>query len=480
MNTRVALTLCLLGASGCEVVPADDIDAGAMSLIVDAAPDRGVARDTPRAPDAPVPDRPGTAPDVPPPPDAAPPTDLGAARDAGLPRDVGVAFDAGVPRDVGVDAPISIDIPACIYEAVFRDSTGEPRNAAGQVRHCWPGEARCFCDRDNDCYAEAGYVPRCTPGVADAGTPRVDVGTPRDVGSPIDVGTPRDVPVVVDVTRDTGTIPADDPVVYTGTLPTRTGRSAATIRVNGNARDVTVYVPASRGAAPPLLLLFHGTNGSGAGVFDESDAQAVANANGAIVLAPSSRYRSSGDWDHRTEETYWETYPNGSPTANEDLVLTRALIVEARRAYGVDAGRVYALGHSNGAFFATLVASALADRIAAYATSSGGLNRCASTWSCSFEGSGSTCATLRTRPGWCACSGAEKPVALRTDGRMPPGYLAHGTRDPLVSVQYTCELEARMAAVGAVTQTALRDGDGHVLPSDFVSAAWRFLGPRRR
>ena len=432
MNTRVALTLCLLGASGCEVVPADDIDAGAMSLIVDAAPDR-----------------PGAA------------------------RDVGVAFDAGAPRDVGVDAPISIDIPACTYEAVVRDSAGEPRNAAGQVRHCWPGEAQCFCDRDNDCYAQAGYVPRCAPGVADAGA-RVDAG------SPIDVGAPRDVPVGVDVPRDTGTIPADDPVVYTGTLPTRTGRSVATIRVNGNAREVTVYVPASRGASAPLLLLFHGTNGSGAGVFDESDAQAVANANGAIVLAPSSRYRSSGDWDHRTEETYWETYPNGSPTANEDLVLTRALIVEARRAYGVDAGRVYALGHSNGAFFATLVASALADRIAAYATSSGGLNRCANTWSCSFQGSGSTCAALRARAGWCACSGAEKPVALRTDGRMPPGYLAHGTRDPLVSVQYTCELEARMAAVGAVTQTALRDGDGHVLPSDFVSAAWRFLGPRRR
>lgn len=449
MNTRVALTLCLLGASGCGVVPEDDIDAGAMSLIVDAAPDRSVARDTP------------------PPPDAAPPADLGAA------RDVGVAFDAGAPRDVGVDAPISIDIPACTYEAVVRDSAGEPRNAAGQVRHCWPGEAQCFCDRDNDCYAQAGYVPRCAPGVA-------DTGARADAGSAIDVGAPRDVPAGVDVPRDTGTIPADDPVVYTGTLPTRTGRSVATIRVNGNAREVTVYVPASRGASAPLLLLFHGTNGSGAGVFDESDAQAVANANGAIVLAPSSRYRSSGDWDHRTEETYWETYPNGSPTANEDLVLTRALIVEARRAYGVDAGRVYALGHSNGAFFATLVASALADRIAAYATSSGGLNRCANTWSCSFQGSGSTCAALRARAGWCACSGAEKPVALRTDGRMPPGYLAHGTRDPLVSVQYTCELEARMAAVGAVTQTALRDGDGHVLPSDFVSAAWRFLGPRRR
>ena len=31
------------------------------------------------------------------------------------------------------------------------------------------GEALCFCDRDNDCYAQSGYVA-CTPPVADAGT----------------------------------------------------------------------------------------------------------------------------------------------------------------------------------------------------------------------------------------------------------------------------------------------------------------------
>ncbi|MBK8695910.1 MAG: hypothetical protein IPN17_27535 [Deltaproteobacteria bacterium] len=38
----------------------------------------------------------------------------------------------------------------------------DPRNAAGQIRYCWPGEAKCFCDTDNDCYALEGYVA-CTP-----------------------------------------------------------------------------------------------------------------------------------------------------------------------------------------------------------------------------------------------------------------------------------------------------------------------------
>lgn len=57
---------------------------------------------------------------------------------------------------------------------------------------------------------------------------------------------------------------------------------------------------------------------------------------------------------------------------------------------------------------------------------------------------------------------------------MPPAYIAHGTTDPLlVSVQYSCELEARLQELGIEVQAALRAGGGHDLPSSFVSAAWR-------
>ena len=409
---------------------------------------------------------------------------LGASADAGGGRDVTSAADVVTPVDAPAtprdDGPDDVALPSpdvvaaqdagCVYEPVTPDAMGNPRNAAGLIRHCWPGEALCTCDRDNDCYAEAGYTPSCRPGSVDAGV-RPDVVAAQDV--PV---------TVVDVPRpqDAGPPPAGDTVSYTGSFPTGSGRRTVTLRVAGLSREVVVYVPASRGSAPPLMLLFHGTNGTGAGILDESDAQRVADANGAIVVAPNSRYMSRGDWDHMTEETYWETYPNGDPNANPDLVLVRACIAEARARYNVDPARVYALGHSNGGMFATLVATVLAYRIAAFATSSAGINRCATTWSCSFQGSGSTCAALRARPGWCNCTGASKPIAARADGRMPPGYLAHGTRDPMVSVQHTCEQEAQMLAAGAAVQTALRDGDGHVLPSDFVTAAWRFIGSRRR
>ncbi|MFO0630961.1 MAG: hypothetical protein U0325_35780 [Polyangiales bacterium] len=213
-------------------------------------------------------------------------------------------------------------------------------------------------------------------------------------------------------------------------------------------------------------------------MFTDTDAQAVANANGIVIASPSSRYepRRLGS-PHRRD--LLGDVPSVDPNTNPDLLLTRAILVEAQRRYAVDPDRVYLLGHSNGAFFAQLAAAALNDRVAAFASSSGGNDRCANTWSCSFQGVGTTCATLRTRAGWCSCTGAEKPVTIPMSGRMPPGYLAHGTSDPLVSVQYTCDLESLMLARGATVVTALRD-DGHNLPSTFVSTVWPFFRDRRR
>lgn len=165
----MALGWALGGCGGAE--PATEVPA------VDAGRDAGFALD-----------RGGTAVDTGP---AVTPLDAGApmAQDAGQspPVDTGNAWmvfeDAGAaPVDAG-----------CTYEPVTADRNGEPRNAQGQIRWCWPGEARCFCDRDDDCYREAGYRPVCAPasGVAvDAGAPRdTGVVTPRDSGpAPADAG----------------------------------------------------------------------------------------------------------------------------------------------------------------------------------------------------------------------------------------------------------------------------------------------------
>lgn len=80
-------------------------------------------------------------------------------------------------------AVVALAAPAVCPEAVTFDDRGDPRNAAGHIRQCWPGTAKCHCDRDRDCYALEGYRP-CTP---------------RPWNSSLDAGAPtRDVPAVGD------------------------------------------------------------------------------------------------------------------------------------------------------------------------------------------------------------------------------------------------------------------------------------------
>lgn len=96
---------------------------------------------------------------------------------------------------------------------------GEPRNAAGQVRYCWPGEAKCQCDSDNDCYALEGYVA-CIPPSA----PTVDAGTRLDVVAVIDRPVAPTLDVVVP--RDSGPVARVDVPVIPPVVPPATGIAA--------------------------------------------------------------------------------------------------------------------------------------------------------------------------------------------------------------------------------------------------------------
>jgi pectate lyase len=104
----------------------------------------------------------------------------------------------------------SVKVRAC-PEAVTLDDRGDPRNAAGYIRNCWPSEARCFCDADKDCYRLPRYVA-CVPvtaaattadagaasapttttrgTAADGGAVTADSGTaaPQPVAPPVDAG----------------------------------------------------------------------------------------------------------------------------------------------------------------------------------------------------------------------------------------------------------------------------------------------------
>jgi hypothetical protein len=58
-----------------------------------------------------------------------------------------------------VAAPVVVSTcPA--HETTYTSAAGNPiGTVSGHIRWCFPGEVHCYCDRDNDCYAEPGYTP---------------------------------------------------------------------------------------------------------------------------------------------------------------------------------------------------------------------------------------------------------------------------------------------------------------------------------
>ncbi len=294
---------------------------------------------------------------------------------------------------------------------------------------------------------------------------------------------PRDVPATESTsTTEPGAEPTPTseipPGLVQGRLPPKapTGFYPAKLTVGGVSRDVTVYFPPKLAPNPPLILAFHGTGGTAEdGVWDTA-ANETADAQGVLVISLQARRMPQGDWDnHEPGQVYFETYPHTTIDNNNDLQLVLATIVEAERAYGVDPKRIYTAGFSNGAFFAQFAAMALADRIAGFASSAGGLVRCPQTGSCSFVGQATDCGALAGESGWCSCSGAEKPVPLRNLTQKPAAYIAHSVRDGTVSSYYSCALSERLQSLGHPVSLALRTTGEHESPPHFMPEAWKFL-----
>lgn len=286
---------------------------------------------------------------------------------------------------------------------------------------------------------------------------------------------------VVSAVTPTVAVPLD-PVAYEGEFPAAAGRTHVTLTIDGRERGVALVIPEQRAQHPPLVVMLHGTRGHGGDVIDECGALGLANEEGVIVAAPDARVMPASDWDHaeQSNERWWETADDHDPAHNPDLVLVRATITAARRAYGVDPSRVYVMGHSNGAFFALVVAMSLGDRLAGVAFNSGGLVRCASTGRCGFRaGREVGCARYPAMAGWCDCEGPALPMEVSWSGRRFPVVISHGTDDPDVSVQYACALDAAMRAQGYPVTLQLRPGDGHFCDGDFAEYAWRVLTGNR-
>ncbi len=304
---------------------------------------------------------------------------------------------------------------------------------------------------------------------------------PTDTPVAPDKPVSNDTPAVVDGPASdiiiSGDAPPVDTVAYTGSFGASSG--AYTLTVGGRARAVRIHVPPGASASAPLVIAYHGTNGAAADFESETRIDAASDALGFIAAIPQAEERQGNpaDADHQSRDLYaamWDI-TDRNPASNRDLLLTRAIILESRRALRVDDRRVYLMGHSNGGFFAYHAAATIASRVAGFATSCAGVIRCGYRVACAFSaGVGTTCAALSTERGFCpqVCAASMSYMAPLASPRMPRAYIAHGNRDDLVSVSFSCALAREM---GSRAEVQIVDGLTHSLAPDFVRSAWSRL-----
>ncbi len=195
-----------------------------------------------------------------------------------------------------------------------------------------PGDAG---DVDDVARGDAGDVDQ---GVLDV----VDGTVLADTSTGVDAAT--DAPAITDAgdgasVTDGGTAGcgrAGMPVGY---------RNGVTLTSGGTTRTYAFSVPAGYDPSRPypLVFVFHGDGGTGAGIRTGLPIEAAAGAN-AIFAYPDATTVSGRSFDLET------------PLAtNPDIRFFQDLVASIGTQYCIDATRVFAAGHSRGGFFANIL-----------------------------------------------------------------------------------------------------------------------------
>jgi polyhydroxybutyrate depolymerase len=132
------------------------------------------------------------------------------------------------------------------------------------------------------------------------------------------------------------------------------------LTVDGQSRSALVYAPASASKRKvPLLLAFHGAGGRGTWMEDYSGFSTLADSGGFIVVYPSAA-APRRVWNLSEERT------------DDDVAFVDALVDRLEDHGCIDAGRLYAVGVSNGAGFVARLACESTARLAAMVNVAGG------------------------------------------------------------------------------------------------------------
>jgi polyhydroxybutyrate depolymerase len=266
-----------------------------------------------------------------------------------------------------------------------------------------------------------------------------------------------------------------------------TGESArVALSVGGRERTYTVYVPAGVAAGAPLLVVLHGSFEDGATIrrnagygFDRE-----ADRHGFAVVYPDGY---EGGWNdcRRLAST---------PARKEnvdDTAFVEALIADLQRRAGVDVGRTFVAGYSNGGQMAYRLAADLPGRIAGIATIAANL-----------PADGDNTCVLRTALPALMMAGTADPISPFTGGDVTIfGFAARGevmsaddtvrtfaALNGLTAAPVVAELPHRGDTPTSVTRADYREAGrapvtrytitngGHVIPTT-AHRGRRILGP---
>ena len=140
------------------------------------------------------------------------------------------------------------------------------------------------------------------------------------------------------------------------------------IEVDGRPREYLLHVPRGLAStqAAPLVLVFHGGGGDGAGTERLTGFSALADRERIVVAYPNGVGRNWNDGrDVPDSAAHRERV--------DDVGFVAALLDAVGRERAIDPRRVYATGISNGGVFSHYLAAKLSERIAAIAPVVGGI-----------------------------------------------------------------------------------------------------------
>lgn len=140
------------------------------------------------------------------------------------------------------------------------------------------------------------------------------------------------------------------------------------MELHGQKRAYLLHAPAavSNDQPVPLVFVFHGGGGDGAGIERTTRFSQLADREGFIVVYPDGLWKN---WNDGREPTVSRAHRENA----DDVGFVSALIDAVSMDHRVDPKRIYATGISNGGIFSHYLAANLSSRIAAIAPVSGGI-----------------------------------------------------------------------------------------------------------